>query len=383
MTPRPNRRVLLHTKSGRPVIGVGTHREDAGLFVAIDNATKTWKRNLGKRFDAASSKRTTTEKRLLRVCSARLLDNVFKFSEEDPSGLNVEEILKKFEDEENFEDLADVFEIKPTEIGTVAEGEWEKKNATVTTLSDEIASLLDQALPLFFSSIKADSGERSYLERKYDAIAADRAQGTHQLTWLYKAVKELPLRETIEAKLEEDLVNLVCSDIVQGEIPDVLAEMKELIGKITTVSSLLQLSYHGAEEQEALTKRCLEKARASSAVFRVTYEDYVKNHVQWNVEQFYDHMNQFERRGFFKTHAVQDSFYAGVRTCAIQNLSLHGYGRKDDDAGASLSSFVSIAAQRVTRQRARQSYGTRTRSRRTWRLNATAPCSLRAPPGCR
>ena len=45
--------------------------------------------------------------------------------------------------------------------------------------------------------------------------------------------------------------------------------------------------------------------------------------------------------------------------------------------------FRSIAAQRITRQRARQSYGTRTRSRRTWRRNATAPCLLRAPPGCR
>eukprot|EP00223_Ostreococcus_mediterraneus_P004572 CAMPEP_0174578162 /NCGR_PEP_ID=MMETSP0929-20130131/565_1 /TAXON_ID=548131 ORGANISM="Ostreococcus mediterraneus, Strain clade-D-RCC2572" /NCGR_SAMPLE_ID=MMETSP0929 /ASSEMBLY_ACC=CAM_ASM_000573 /LENGTH=1980 /DNA_ID=CAMNT_0015759177 /DNA_START=763 /DNA_END=6705 /DNA_ORIENTATION=+ len=313
MTPRPNRRVLLHTKSGRPVIGIG-FREDAGLFVAIDNATKTWKRNLGKRFDAASSKRTTTEKRLLRICSARLLDNVFKFSEQDSNGLDVEGILEKFEDEENFEDLAEVFEIKPTEIGMVAEGEWEKKNATVTTLSDEIASLLDQALPIFFTSLKADSGERSYFERKYDAIAADRAQGTHQLTWLYKAVKELPLRETIEAKLEEDLVNLVCSDIVQGDIPEVLAEMKELIGKVVTVSELLQLSYHGAEEQEALTKRCLEKARASSAVFRATYEDYVKNHVNWTAAEFFNQMNELERRGFFKTHTVQDTFYADTGT---------------------------------------------------------------------
>ena len=314
MTPRSNRRVLLHTKSGRPVIGIGTFREDAGLFVAIDNATKNWKRNLGKRFDAASSKRTTTEKRLLRICSARLLDNVFKFSEQDSHGLDVEGILEKFEDEENFEDLAEVFEIKPTEIGTVAEGEWEKKNATVTTLSDEIASLLDQALPTFFASLKADSGERSYLERKYDAIAADRAQGTHALTWLYKAVKELPLRETIEAKLEEDLVNLVCSDIVQGDIPDVLAEMKELIGKVVTVSELLQLSYHGVEAQEALTKRCLEKARASSAVFRGTFEDYVKNNVNWTAAEFFNQMNELERRGFFKAHTVQDTFYADTGT---------------------------------------------------------------------
>jgi len=240
----PARRTFLYSKNGKPVIGTGTFREDAGLYVALDSAVTKWKRNLGKRFDAPSSKRTTVEKRLLRICSTRLLDNVFKFNHvaKDADELNVENILDRFE-EENFEDLANVFHVNQSDLGTVADGEWEKRNATVTMMSDEIASLLDSALPSFFSSLKED-GERSYLEKKYDAIAADRSQGTHALTWLYKAVRELPLRETIEARLEEDLVNLKCVDLSQGDIPDVLAELKELIGKVVTVSELIQLHYH-------------------------------------------------------------------------------------------------------------------------------------------
>ena len=198
MTPAPNRRTFLYSKRGKPVIGTGTFREDAGLFVALDSAVTKWKRNLGKRFDAPSSKRTTVEKRLLRICSTRLLDNVFRFDHvakdaKDADGLDVEKILKQFE-EENFEDLADVFHVNQSDLGTVADGEWEKRNATVTMMSDEIASLLDSAIPSFFSSLKED-GERSYLEKKYDAIAADRSQGTHALTWLYKAVRELRSRQ--------------------------------------------------------------------------------------------------------------------------------------------------------------------------------------------
>ena len=306
MTPAPNRRTFLYSKSGKPVIGTGTFREDAGLFVALDSAVTKWKCNLGKRFDAPSSKRTTVEKRLLRICSTRLLDNVFKFDHvaKDADGLDVENILKQFE-EENFEDLANVFHVSQSDLGAVADGEWEKRNATVTMMSDEIASLLDSALPPFFSSLKDNTGERSYLEKKYDAIAADRSQGTHALTWLYKAVRELPLRETIEARLEEDLVNLKCLDLCQGDIPDVLAELKELIGKVVTVSELIQLHYHDHEAQEALTKRCLEKVRASSAAFRATYEDYVKTHLEWTSSQFFKSMSELERRGFFRQECVR------------------------------------------------------------------------------
>lgn len=137
--------------------------------MALDSAVTKWKRNLGKRFDAPSSKRTTVEKRLLRICSTRLLDNVFKFvAKEDDGlddvakeddGLDVGNILNRFE-EENFEDLANVFHISQSDLGAVADGEWEKRNATVTMMSDEIASLLDSALPPFFSSLKDNTGER-------------------------------------------------------------------------------------------------------------------------------------------------------------------------------------------------------------------------------
>ena len=111
----------------------------------------------------------------MRICSTRLLDNVFKFDQvaKGADVLDVENILNRFE-EENFEDLANVFHINQSDLGAVADGEWEKRNATVTMMSDEIASLLDSALPPFFSSLKGNTGERSYLEKKYDAIAADR-----------------------------------------------------------------------------------------------------------------------------------------------------------------------------------------------------------------
>jgi hypothetical protein len=175
MTPAQNQRTFLYSKSGKPVIGTGTFREDAGLFVALDSAVTKWKRNLGKRFDAPSSKRTTVEKRLLRICSTRLLDNVFKFVAKEDDGLDdvakeddeldVENILNRFE-EENFEDLANVFHISQSDLGAVTDGEWEKRDATVTMMSDEIASLLDSALPPFFSSLKDNTGERSYLEKK-------------------------------------------------------------------------------------------------------------------------------------------------------------------------------------------------------------------------
>jgi transposase InsO family protein len=128
---------------------------------------------------------------------------------------------------------------------------------------------------------------------------------------LYKAVRELPLRETIMARLEEDLVNLKCVDLSQGDIPDVLAELKELIGNVVTVSELIQLHYHKHGAQEALTKRCLEKVRASSAAFRRIFEDFVKSNLDWTSAEFFKSMSELERRGFFKQESVQqETLYA-------------------------------------------------------------------------